>query len=133
MGKPTDMLLLLGLAGGSAMRTVADHAGVSTKTISRRLKDTEFAAELAELRGALIAEAMDAVAASMSEAAATLQALLRDQNAWVRLQAARDILALGLRPDSAAPAVPPQIVSYQLCVPDDGRARHDKGEKSCQL
>jgi len=95
--KNADGLLLAALAGGASHQEAATQAGVSLRTVYRRLEDVTFRQQLAEARGALITRATGKLAAACSAAAATLAALLRGDSESVRLSAARSILELATK------------------------------------
>jgi hypothetical protein len=90
-----DEALLAALAAGKTSAEAADMAGVSPRTIARRLTDPAFRQRLAELRGEMVSRASGRMADSMTEAADTLRALLQAEAESTRLGAARSILELG--------------------------------------
>jgi hypothetical protein len=96
--KNADEALLLSLACGSSTEKAAADAGVSPRTVHRRMADAAFRARLHEMRGEMLKRAGGALSAAALRAVQTLLSLQdRDQPAGVRLGAARAILELGLR------------------------------------
>src|SRR4051812_9747298 len=71
-----ESALLLSLASGQTVRDAALSAGVSEKTVNRRLADPAFRQQVAELRSEMVSRAMGKMAEGMVEAAETLRKLL---------------------------------------------------------
>jgi len=90
-------VLLAALAGGATHQEAATQAGVSLRTVYRRLENAAFRRQLAGARGDLIKRAIGRLAAACSAAAATLAMLLRADSESVRLAAAKPILELAVR------------------------------------
>lgn len=97
MSKPKNDLLILSLASGQSVREAANAAGVSEKTVRRRLADAEFRRRIDETRAELFQLALSRLAAAAARAASTLEALLDGKRETSRLRAARSILELGTR------------------------------------
>jgi hypothetical protein len=93
--KNADESLQGALAVGKTIRQAAALAGVSERTVNRRLQDTAFRRRIEELRAGMVQEALGKMADGMSDAAATLRKLLKAKGESVRLGAARSILELG--------------------------------------
>ena len=92
-----DATLIVALAKGLTMRAAAEEAGVSERTVQRRMKDPDFRQAVDAARGQLISETLGRLVSSGSSAAATLQALLKARAEHVQLGAARAILELTQR------------------------------------
>lgn len=89
--------LLLALASGETIRAAAASAGITERTVARRLEEEEFRRQVAQLRAAMIDSAMGRMADGMADAATTLRKLLRAKAESVRLGAARSLLELTIR------------------------------------
>lgn len=102
-----DAVLLAQLATGSTVKDAASAAGVSESTGYRRLRDPEFASQLADARAQVVAETIAMLVSAGPRAVQTLVELLDEPTpAPTRRNAARDILAyiveLGAVPDLRA-------------------------------
>ena len=95
--QPGEELLLSALAAGGPIEQAASAAGVSQRTVYRRLAEPGFRARLAASRDQLVVEALGELAASATEAAATLRRLLWARDERVQLGAARVLLDQLLR------------------------------------
>ena len=93
----SDARLVELLAAGSTITTAAKLAGVSRRTVSRRLADPSFRQQVNAARGRMVDAASGRMAMSMASAATTLRKLLRSTSDAVRLQTARAILELGVK------------------------------------
>ena len=86
------------LAGGATVQDAARQAGVSERTVYRRLDDAEFRQAVMEARAELVARAVAMLAEAGTEAVTTLRALLEEPTPpAVRLGAARAVLELGTK------------------------------------
>ena len=93
-----DAALVTALAVGATVEQAAERAGVSARTVHRRLADAEFARRVDDARAELLGRAMARLSATATAAVTTLAALLEaDVPPAVRLGAARSILDLALR------------------------------------
>ena len=92
-----DELIVAALAAGHTLQEAAETAGVSPRTVSRRLNDHAFKQRIQTLRGEMIGQAVGRMADGMSDAAATLRKLLKAKGESVRLGACRAILELGVK------------------------------------
>jgi F420-0:gamma-glutamyl ligase len=92
-----DSTLAMALASGESVGAAAEQAGVTDRTVRRKLSDPEFRRQVADLRGELMSRALDRMTDNMTRAADVLAGLLDEQNPAVRLRAARSLLTLGLR------------------------------------
>jgi len=90
-----DSALLLALAAGKTIAEAALAAGVSERTVARRLADPDFRRRVGELRADMVGRALGRMSDSMVDAADTLRALLLAEGESARLGAARSILELG--------------------------------------
>ena len=88
-----DDTIIIGLAAGRTHGEAAALAGVSAKSVQRRLRDPDFVRRLGEGRAARQAEIGGALLTSAQQAVNTLVALLSDGDSKVRLAAARELLS----------------------------------------
>ncbi|MBI4319362.1 MAG: LacI family DNA-binding transcriptional regulator [Chloroflexi bacterium] len=95
--RKADSCLIVALASGLTMRDAAKQAGVSEKTVARRLADPAFRRQVAAEKAAMIARATAMLADASTEAVTTLRRLLQAEAESVRLGAARSILELGVK------------------------------------
>jgi hypothetical protein len=94
----TDEKILLALSVGTSQVAAAREAGVSERTIRRKLADPKFRARLHQLRGEALERAGGMLTAGAMKSVATLLALQEsNQPAAVRLGAAKAVLELGMR------------------------------------
>jgi AcrR family transcriptional regulator len=96
--KKTKHDLLMTLACGATVAQAADKAGVSERTVYRRLADPAFRAQLDQLRADMVQRGAGMLTAASLEAIKTVVGLL-GSNApeQVRHGAARTILQYGVR------------------------------------
>jgi hypothetical protein len=92
-----DSTLAMALASGESVGVAAEQAGVTDRTVRRKLATPEFRRHVAELRAELMSRALDRMTNNMTRAADVLAGLLDEQNPAMRLRAARSLLTLGLR------------------------------------
>lgn len=90
--KNTDPLLIAALASGATIARAAKLAGISERTVYRRLEDDSFRQAVTRVRADLIREATGTLASSAQLAADTLVGLLGDDFSSIRLGAARTLL-----------------------------------------
>jgi hypothetical protein len=91
-----DDILLGALACGATHEGAAQKAGVSKRTVERRMKDPEFLARLQEHCSGMLRRSARTLTAAATEAIKTLLALLSSTIPHAtRLGAARTILELG--------------------------------------
>ncbi len=96
--KSADEAVLLALACGATAESAAHSAGVSARTVSRRLKDPRFHQRLQTLRAEMLQRAAGMLTAASLEAVKTLLVLQQASvPAAVRLGAARTILEIGIK------------------------------------
>jgi hypothetical protein len=88
-------LIIAALAAGKSAQEAADAAGVSGRTVARRLADPTFRLRVQTTRGEMVGRALGRMADGMSEAADVLRGLLRADAESVRLGAARALIDLG--------------------------------------
>jgi hypothetical protein len=97
--KGTDRLLLQALACGATVENAARKAGISERTVYRRLEQPSFCQQLTQLR----TEIVQRTAALLTGAAVGSVKVLVDLQAdaatpaGVRRRSARDVLELGLK------------------------------------
>lgn len=92
-GEPTAALAI---SSGSTIVEAAERAGISERTVRRRLDNPDYKVEISRLRGKLLDAAVGKLVAATTDAAATMQALLEADSEHVRLGAAKGILEFGL-------------------------------------
>jgi hypothetical protein len=118
--------LALELARGRTITEAASSAGISRKTVQRRLLDAHFRERVTELRQEMTRRALDKLILAQTGAADTLLALLDADSESVRLAAARLIVELSCRLgeylERQSPKEPARdnVVVY---IPDNGRSR----------
>jgi type II secretory pathway component PulF len=95
--KKGDAALIVALAKGLTARSAATEAGLSERTVYRRLQDPAFRQAVDAARSQLVSETLGRLISSGVSAAATLQALLKARSEHVRLGSARAILELTQR------------------------------------
>ena len=93
----TDRVMLEALASGATQKEAAARAGVSEKTVRRRLQDRLFTAQLQHLQAESPEGITRAVQGGAAKAVATLVELLDSPDDSVRLGAARTLLQWTLR------------------------------------
>jgi predicted DNA-binding transcriptional regulator AlpA len=93
-----DEKLLLALAGGATTESAAQQAGLSARTVYRRLADSAFRQRLQQARDDMVQSAAGVLTAAPLEAVRTLMALQQPSfPPAVRLGAARAVLELGMK------------------------------------
>lgn len=97
-----DPRLAAELLAGSTVADAADAAGISERTVYRRLNDPEFQGRLSEARAEFAEHVSDRLAEAASAAVDALVGMLGDASATVRLAAAKTILELGPKARSRA-------------------------------
>lgn len=97
MDGKSDHQIVLALARGESVRRSARLAGVSERTVRRRLEDLEFRKSVRDARADSVERASSQMSHAMTEAVLTLRHLLTAGSDSVRLGAARSILEIGCR------------------------------------
>lgn len=82
------------LAMGATRDEAAAAAGVSRRTVHRRLSDPDFRATVAESRARITADVLTGAAGLAGRAVERLGELVEDDNPHVAIQAARTILTV---------------------------------------
>ena len=96
--KNADSALITALAAGGTVEATAKTAGVSERTVYRRLDDPAFRRRVVEARDEMLEQAMAQLSRAATGATTTLVMLLaKDVPATVRLGASRAILDTLLR------------------------------------
>jgi hypothetical protein len=96
--KNADEALLLSLACGATVESAAAKAGVTPRTVHRRLNDPAFQKRLREVKDEMLKRTASMMTALGGEAVKTLSSLQeRSTPPSVRLGAARAIIELGVR------------------------------------
>ena len=92
-----DPTLVVALAAGLTRQQAAKQAGVSLRTVARRLNDPKFRQQIAEARSATVEQASARLTAASLMAVQTLLQLLGAESESVRLGTARAILEMGVK------------------------------------
>ena len=87
-----DTAIAIALAAGSTVEEAATAAGVSPRTVARRLRDGAFRGRLADLRVRALSQAAGRLASASVAAVRELEALIDDPDPRIRLRAARGVL-----------------------------------------
>lgn len=87
-----DPILIAALAAGATNVDAADFAGVSERTVRRRLRDRDFRARLNAAGDETVAASARGITDASTEAVAALRDLVRHGPPSVRLGAIRTIL-----------------------------------------
>lgn len=90
-----DELLRSALATGATYAAAGTVAGVSERTVRRRMGDPQFAAEVSVRRGEQVATVTGQLVAAGTDAVEVLRDCLRSDTDSVRLRAAHLILTVG--------------------------------------
>ena len=92
-----DLTLAVALASGLTQEQAARQAGVSERTVTRRLADPAFRQQVAEARAETVSRTAARLTAGGLAATTALLRLLSAESESVRLGAARAILDLGTK------------------------------------
>jgi hypothetical protein len=92
-----DEMLLSALAAGHSNPEAGKIAGLSSKTVQRRLSDPLFRAELDDLKRQMVQQTAASLSTVATSAVATLEKLLASRDEWVQLRAAKEILDVSIR------------------------------------
>ena len=96
--KNTDEVLVTALACGATLDNAAHSAGMSPRTVHRRLKEPAFLERLKEARADMLQRTAGMLTAAGPESVKTLITLQQTTNAGsVRLGAARSVLEMGVK------------------------------------
>src|SRR5262245_56284774 len=95
--KHADEVLAGHLAAGLPHAQAAAKAGVSERTVRRRLANAKFRKLVEELKGEAVGRAVNILGRTMSGAAVELAKLLKSGDEKTRLQASKAIIELGLK------------------------------------
>ena len=87
-----DEALALALARGLSNADAARSAGLSPRTVNRKMTEPEFKRRVAQLRTQLTEQAVGSLADAAVEAVATLRKLLKAKSDTIRLGSSRAIL-----------------------------------------
>lgn len=87
-----DAALVGALAAGATHAQAAERAGVSERTVRRRLDEPDFRRAVSRERGRILDRAAGLAADTAAEAITVLRDLMRDAPEHVRLAAARAIV-----------------------------------------
>lgn len=92
-----DEMLMAALAAGKTVRDAAAEAGVSDRTVFRRLEQVDFRQRVADMRARMVEAAAGRLADAAGAACARLKSLLEAESESVQLGAARTILEQTVR------------------------------------
>jgi hypothetical protein len=92
-----DTALVAALAAGSTRQEAALAAGVSQRTVARRLEDPAFRCRVEDAQHELLSCAVSRLSAASNAAVDTLTSLLASDLASARLGASRAILEFGVK------------------------------------
>jgi hypothetical protein len=92
-----DLTLVMALAAGLTNKQAAKEAGVSERTVVRRLGDPAFRKQVADARATTVEQAAARLTAASLMAVKTLLELLGAESESVRLSAAKGILEIGTK------------------------------------
>jgi hypothetical protein len=95
--RTADTVLIAQLAAGRTQDEAARQAGVSPKTVERRLREPAFRAQVEAARREAVTRAVSVVAEGATAAAATLRLLLQAEAESVRLGAARSLMEYAIK------------------------------------
>lgn len=90
-----DELLVAALAAGRRYAEAADVAGVSERTVRRRMSDADFARAVSVRRGELVGALTGQLVSAGQDAITVLQGCLHSDNAAAQIRAAHLLLTLG--------------------------------------
>lgn len=96
-GKKYDAVLIAALISGKTIDAAAKIAGISPRTVHRRLASPEFKAALDDANLEIMRHAVSRLCGGSIRAVDTLEDLLKAKSENTRLQAARSFLSLGIR------------------------------------
>lgn len=92
-----DEVIIAALAAGQTYAEAAAIAGVSARTVRRRMSEPEFAREVSTRRGEHMAVVTGQLLSAGPDAVAVLREALSCDQAPVRLRAAQLLLSLGAK------------------------------------
>ena len=95
--KPPEAALIAALAAGCTRANAGERAGLSERTVARRLKDPGFRTEVNRARSEILERSLGLLADRTTVAVATLSELLDDESPYVKLQASKAILDHALK------------------------------------
>ncbi len=118
-----DPKILLALACGANAEAAARQAGVSERTVRRRLKDPKFVRKVNKLRAEMHVRVADQLTAASTEGVRTMVQLMKDTNSGsVRLGAARSVVELSTKVrETADLAVRLAELEQRLAEQGDGK------------
>ena len=121
-----DDLLLAALSSGYAIKRAANMAGISERTVFRRLSDPDFRARLDKTREAIRCTFLTQVAEAGTEALSTLRELLRSDDPSIQLRAAKTLVDSFMSSEPKGTTQPSREGVRVLVVPDNGRDKRDR-------
>jgi hypothetical protein len=120
-----DAAIAHAIAGGATHEEAARRAGVSVRTVSRRLRDERFCALLDDVKARTFAAVASELIAGAAEAVASLREILlgADTPATVRVSAARTLLGAALQYADATEVRDELRQIRQIVYPEPGETR----------
>jgi molybdenum-dependent DNA-binding transcriptional regulator ModE len=100
--RPGDAKIVSALAAGHPYAEAASLAGVSYKTVWRRMQDPLFRAEVEEMKAQIVEQTSASLATLATKAIATLEPLMNDGEPWMRQKTALAVVELSIRYREAA-------------------------------
>jgi hypothetical protein len=95
--KAVDIILIATLARGDTVEAAASIAGVSARTVYRRLTNPEFVARVAELRANMFTTITSRLLDSLPNAMTTLESLLSNADKDMQFKAAVKLIELAFK------------------------------------
>jgi hypothetical protein len=92
-----DEVILAALAAGHSLGEAAKIAGLSRKTVQRRMADPLFRGELEEVKLQIVQQTAASLSDAATSAVHTLKLLLTSQDEWVQLRSATAILDVSIK------------------------------------
>lgn len=92
-----DELLVAALAAGQSYAEAGDLAGISSRTVARRMSEVAFARRVADRRGEQVVAIAGRISSLTFEAIEAVRECLADSDARTRLAAARLLLDWALK------------------------------------
>ncbi len=89
--------MLAALAAGHSNPEAGKIAGLSSKTVQRRLADPLFRAELDDVKLQIVQQTAASLSDAATSAVAALKILLASRDEWVQLRAASAILDVAIK------------------------------------
>ena len=120
-----ELPLVLAIAEGQTLDQAAKAAGISKRTVARRLADRAFVADVRRVRASMLERVAGLLADACSEAVSTLRELLSCESNSTRCRAALGLLDQSIRvADATEVNARLELIERQLRIsPNDSAAR----------